>query len=137
MGWWQDLKAFAIKGNFVDLAVAVVLGIAFGAVVQSLVDNVIFPLIAATVGEPNFDALTATVGDGEIAYGSFITALSNFLIIAFALFVIVRVYQRATRPRGAEPEPPTLRECPYCYTDIPVKATRCPNCTSEVQPQPA
>lgn len=131
---WADFKTFAIKGNFVDLAVAVVLGVAFGAAVQSLVDNVIFPLIAAAVGEPNFEALTVTVGEGVIRYGAFVTALTNFLLVAFALFIVVRIYQRGTRPRGVEPDPPpTLRGCPYCLTDIPVKATRCPACTSEVQ----
>jgi large conductance mechanosensitive channel len=134
---WQDFKAFAVRGNFVDLAVAVVLGIAFGAVVQSLIDNVVMPLIAALAGEPNFDALEVRIGEGVIAYGTFITALVNFLLIAFVLFLIVRAYQRMTRPRDAEPEPPTLRSCPYCLSDIPVGATRCAHCTSEVEPTAA
>jgi len=134
---WKEFKAFALKGNLVDLAVAFVLGLAFAAVVNALVANVVMPLVAAIFGQPNFDALTFKVGDGVIAYGVFLTALVNFLIVALVLFAIVKAYQQATRPRGAEPEPPTLRACPHCISDIPVRASRCPHCTSEIQPEAA
>jgi large conductance mechanosensitive channel len=130
---WREFKAFAVKGSFLDLAVAVVLGVAFNAVVQSLVDDVIGPLIAATVGEPNFEDLTVGVGEGVVRYGAFLTAVVNLLIVAVVLFLIVKAYRRATTLRDAEPEVPTTRPCPRCLTDIPLRATRCPACTSEVE----
>ncbi len=130
--WWEDFKAFALSGNLVEIAVAFVLAVAFGALVLSFLDNIIMPLIAAIFGEPTFDDLTASVGDGVITYGSFITAFVNFLLIAFVLFLIVKVYQRATKT-GA----PEVRPCPHCLTDIPVQATRCSACTSEVTPEAA
>lgn len=128
---WKDFRAFAVKGNLLDLAIAVVLALAFNAVVLALIDGVVMPLIAAVAGEPNFDELTARVGEGVIRYGSFLTALANFLVIAFVLFLIVKAYQRATR---AEAEGSVVRPCPYCTTDIPVAASRCPSCTSQVEP---
>jgi large conductance mechanosensitive channel len=86
----QDLKKFLLRGNVIDLAVAVIIGIAFGAVVLSLVNNVIMPVIGAIFGKPNFNDLTFNIGDGVVAYGRFITAVVNFLIIGTALFLIVR-----------------------------------------------
>jgi large conductance mechanosensitive channel len=131
---WNDFKAFAFKGSLVDVAVAFILGVAFGTLVQSLVGDVLTPLIGAIFGEPDFGGLTLAVGDGVIAYGTFLNALFSFVLVAFVLFLIVRAYQRATRPRHAAPEPASIRECPYCLTDISARASRCPNCTSQVDP---
>jgi large conductance mechanosensitive channel len=89
----KDFRDFALKGNFVDLAVAVVIGVAFNAVVNSLVNDVIMPFIAAIIGKPNFDDLTFVLGDTAIYYGRFLTALVNFLIIAATLFVIIRSFE--------------------------------------------
>ena len=130
-GLWRGFKEFVLKGNLLDLAIAVVLALAFNAVVLALIDGVVMPLIAALAGEPNFDELTFTLGEGVIRYGSFLTALVNFLVIALVLFLIVKAYQRAARSGKEEA---VLRPCPYCTTDIPVAASRCPSCTSQVEP---
>ncbi len=103
----KDFRAFILRGNVLDLAVAVVIGIAFNAVVNSLVNDVIMQIIAAIVGKPNFDDLTFMLGDGVIYYGRFLTALVNFLIIAATLFVIIRSFeelQKRRRAKGEEPE---------------------------------
>ena len=133
MRWWKDFKEFAIKGNLVSIAVGLIMALAFTAVVTSLIENVVSPLIGAIVGEPDFSGLTISVGDGVILYGSFITAVVNFLLVASVLFLIVKAYERATRPRDVAPDAPTVRACPFCVTDISVKATRCPSCTSEIR----
>lgn len=96
----QQFREFVTKGNILDLAVAVVIGIAFGAVVTALVDGVLMPLIAAIAGKPNFDALVLTVGDGRIAYGTFLTAVVNFLIVAAAMFVVVKTATRLQQRRA-------------------------------------
>ena len=100
----EDLKKFLLRGNVIDLAVAVIIGIAFGAVMLSLVNDVIMPVIGAVFGKPNFNDLTFKVGDGVVAYGKFITALVNFLIIGTALFFIVRVAQRFFREEAKPTE---------------------------------
>lgn len=128
-----DFRKFALRGNVIDLAVGVILGVAFGVVVQTLVDGVLMNLIAAAVGEPNFGGLTLGVGDATIFYGSFLTAVVNFVLIAFALFVIVRIINRATGLWGKGEEPATVRDCPFCKTSIPAAATRCSACTSKVE----
>jgi large conductance mechanosensitive channel len=129
-----EFKKFALRGNLVELAVAVILGLAFNAVIQSLVDDVLMNLIAAAVGEPDFSALTFMVGDAVIRYGDFITALVNFILVAFALFLIVKAINRMM---GSPKEPPKMAECPFCKTSIPVHATKCPACTSGLQTQSA
>jgi large conductance mechanosensitive channel len=130
----QEFKKFALRGNVVELAVAVILGLAFNAVIQSLVDDVLMNLIAAAVGQPDFSRLTFTLGDAVIRYGDFITALVNFVLVAFALFLVVKAMNRLA---GKQDEPPKMAECPFCKTSIPVNATRCSACTSELQPGPA
>lgn len=100
----KDFRAFVLRGNVLDLAVAVVIGIAFNAVVTSLVNDVIMQIIAAIVGKPNFDSLTFTIGEGVIYYGRFLTALINFLIIAATLFVIVRSFEELQKRRKASGE---------------------------------
>jgi large conductance mechanosensitive channel len=133
----KEFKAFVLRGNVLDLAVAVIIGAAFGAVIDSLAKDVIMNLVAAVVGKPDFTRLTFTAGDGVVRYGSFLTAVVNFLIIAAALFLLIRGANRLMRPRGAPDEPPETRQCPYCLSAIPAEATRCPHCTSEVEPLPA
>jgi large conductance mechanosensitive channel len=100
----SDFRKFVMRGNVLDLAVAVVIGIAFNAVVNSLVNDVIMQIIAAIVGKPNFDSLTFTIGEGVIYYGRFLTALVNFLIIAATLFVIVRSFEELQKRRKASGE---------------------------------
>ena len=101
---WEDFRKFIMRGNVLDLAVAVVIGVAFNAVVNSLVNDVIMQIIAAIVGKPNFDALTFNIGDGIIYYGRFLTALVNFLVIAATLFVIVRSFEELQKRRRASGE---------------------------------
>jgi large conductance mechanosensitive channel len=109
-GLVSDFRKFVMRGNVLDLAVAVIIGIAFNAVVNSLVNDVIMQIIAAIVGKPNFDELTFTIGDGIIYYGRFLTALINFLIIAATLFVIIRAFEELQKRRkGTEEE---LEEAP-------------------------
>jgi large conductance mechanosensitive channel len=96
---WKDFRAFIMRGNVLDLAVAVVIGVAFNAVVTSLVNDVIMQIIAAIVGKPNFNDLTFTIGEGVIYYGRFLTALINFLIIAATLFVIIRAFEELQKRR--------------------------------------
>jgi large conductance mechanosensitive channel len=104
-GLLGDFRKFIMRGNVLDLAVAVIIGIAFNAVVNSLVNDVIMQVIAAIVGKPNFDSLTFTIGDGIIYYGRFLTALINFLIIAATLFVIIRAFEELQKRRkGTEEE---------------------------------
>jgi large conductance mechanosensitive channel len=129
---WKEVKEFAFRGNVVELAVAVILGIAFGAVIASLVNDVLMNLIAAVIGQPDFSQLTVTINDAVIRYGAFLNALVNFLLVALALFLVINAVNRAGRKPTAEE--PTVRECPHCLTSIPARATRCSACTSQVQP---
>ena len=128
----REFKTFAFRGNVVDLAIAVVLGVAFGAVINSFVTKILMPIVATIVGEPSFDNLRLDIGDSYLRYGSFLTVLVNFLLVAFALFLVVKAITRVTRPVGAPEEAPALRACPYCQSNIPSLATRCSACTSEV-----
>lgn len=132
---WKEFKAFAFKGNLIDLAIAFVLGAAFTAVVNSLVNDIIMPVIGAIVSDESFASLTFEFLGVEILYGSFLTAVLYFVIVAWVLFLIIRAINRMQRP--AADEAPATRECPYCLSSIPRLARRCPNCTSEVAPATA
>jgi large conductance mechanosensitive channel len=132
--WIAEFKAFAFRGNLLDLAVGIILGLAFAAVVQALVDGVLLQVVAAIFGRPSFNSLSFGLGRADIQYGLFLTQLVNFLSLAVALFFVVRAVNRIVRPRGAPAEPPETRECPYCYSVIPVAATRCSGCTGAVEP---
>ncbi len=123
-------KDFIMRGNVIDLAVAVVIGAAFGAVVNSLVENLLTPLIALIIGEPDFSGLTFSIGDTVFGYGSFITDLITFLSVAAAVYFFVV----APMNRIKGPEETTTRECPECTTEIASAARRCPACTAEVSP---
>ena len=132
---WKEFKAFAFKGNLIDLAIAFVLGVAFTTVVTSLVNDIIMPIVGAIVSDDSFTSLTFEFLGVEILYGSFLSALVYFLIVAWVLFLIIKAINRMQRP--AAEESPATRECPYCLSSIPRLARRCPNCTSEVAPATA
>jgi large conductance mechanosensitive channel len=123
----REFKEFALKGNLIDLAVAFILGVTFAAVVTSFVDDIIMPIVGAVVSDKSFADLTFEIAGVDIRYGSFLTVLLNFLIVAWILFLIVKAANRMKGPQAA-----TTKECPYCITSIPIGATRCPSCTSEV-----
>jgi large conductance mechanosensitive channel len=129
---WREFRAFALRGNLLDLAVAVILALAFNAVVQALVDGVLMQLVGALIGQPSFDAPSFDLRGTEIRYGTFLTALVNFVLVALALFFVVKAANRALAPSGAPSEPPKTRERPYCFTPIALEATRCSACTSHV-----
>ena len=130
----NDFKSFIMRGNVLDLAVAVIIGGAFGKIVTSLVDDIIMPLIGLIIGGIDFTGLAFTVGSAKVTYGNFIQNVVDFLIIAFVIFLMVRSINNLEK-MTARPAPvaaPTTKECPHCFTTISIKATRCPNCTSEL-----
>ena len=125
----KEFREFALRGNVMDLAVAVIIGGAFGTIVTALVNDILMPLIGLLMGGIDFSSLAIVVGGAEVRYGAFIQSIVNFLIIAFVIFLIVRAMNRLKRD---EPTTPTTKECPHCFTTIPLKAARCPNCTSQL-----
>mgnify|MGYP000256384382 CR=1 FL=1 len=130
----EDFKQFLLRGNVVDLAVAVVIGAAFGTVVNALVADFITPLIGAIGGEPDFSGLDFTINDSRFAYGDFINALLSFVIIAAVVFffVVVPVNKLMEMQKTDRPVEETVRDCPFCLSSIPKAAKRCAFCTSEV-----
>lgn len=126
----KEFKDFAMRGNVMDLAVAVIIGGAFGKIIASLVNDVLMPLIGLLLGGISFSNLSITVNEAVIAYGLFIQAIVDFLIVAFVIFLLVRAMNRMKKPEPAAE--PTTKECPHCFSTIPIKATRCPNCTSQL-----
>lgn len=130
----KEFKDFVMRGNVIDLAVAVVLGAAFGAVVTAFVNGLIMPLIAMLFGQPNFDGLTFTINNAVFMYGSILTALVNFILIAGAIFFFVIKPISAFNERARTEEAATERECPQCLSEVSVKAKRCLYCTSELTP---
>jgi len=131
----QGFKKFLFRGNVVDLSVAVVMGAAFGAVITSLVANLLTPLIAAVVGKPDFSGLSATVNGSRIMYGAFLNALISFLLIAASVYFFVVAPMNAyveRRRRGEAPADPTTKKCPECLSEIPIAARRCAFCTATV-----
>ena len=139
----KEFKAFVMKGNVLDLAVAVIIGAAFGAIVVSLVNDIVMPAIGMLLGHMDFKELfislngqsyatlaaAKTVAAPVIAYGQFLNTVINFLIIAFVIFMIVRAASKMQKPA---PAAPTTKDCTYCSTAIPIPAKRCPNCTSQL-----
>src|SRR5690348_8639641 len=134
--WMDEFKTFILRGNMVDLAVAVVIGAAFGAVVTSLVADIIMPLIGAFGGKPSFDQYCWVINGSQIKIGTFITALVAFVILAAVVFFLVvkPVNWLMSRRKTELPADPTTRDCPYCMSSIPVAATLCAFCTSDVSP---
>ena len=132
--WMDEFKTFILRGNMVDLAVAVVIGAAFGAVVTSLVKDIIMPIIGIFGGQPSFDDYKWTINGSNINYGTFLTVLIAFLILAAVVFffVVKPVNWLMSRRKTELPADPTTRDCPFCLSSIPVAATRCAFCTSDV-----
>jgi large conductance mechanosensitive channel len=132
----KGFREFLLRGNVVDLAVAVVIGGAFGLVVAAFVADFITPLIAAIAGKPDFSGLSFEINHSTFKYGAFFNALLSFVLVAAAIYFVVLPMNRLAelRARGAAPEPPGTRACPECLSDIPVAATRCAFCTTTVTP---
>jgi large conductance mechanosensitive channel len=131
MSMLKEFRAFVLRGNVVDLAVAVVIGAAFTAVVNSLVRDLITPIIAAIFGEPDFGGLSFTINGSHFAYGRFINAVITFVLVAAALFFFVVRPVNYLMARRREVEA-TTRDCPECLSEIPIAATRCAFCTTEI-----
>jgi large conductance mechanosensitive channel len=142
----KEFRAFIMRGNVLDLAVAVIIGAAFGAIVNSLVKDLLTPIIGLLLGKADFSNLFVSLSGGSYAtladaqavgavtlnYGLFLNAVINFLIVAFAIFLIVRQANRMKKQPETPPAAPTTRDCPYCLSTIPIKATRCAHCTSQL-----
>lgn len=143
----REFKEFAMRGNVMDMAIGIILGAAFGAIVTSLVNDLLMPPIGLVMGGTDFTDLFIDLG-GEsyaslaaareagapvIAYGAFLNKVLDFLIVAFVIFLVVKQMNRLKRQEEAPPAEPTEKKCPHCAIDIPVAATRCPHCTSELR----
>ena len=147
----KEFKEFAMKGNVLDMAVGIVIGAAFGTIVGSFVADVIMPPIGLLLGNADFSNLFLVLKEGKVAgpyaslaaakaagavsmnIGIFINTIINFIILAFAIFLLVRSVNQLKRKEQAPPPVPTTKDCPHCFTAIPIKATRCPHCTSELK----
>ena len=139
-GFIEEFKKFIMRGNVLDMAVGVIIGGAFTAIVTSLNTDILTPLLGL-LGGTDFSYLTLTLGSGDeapvLAYGSFITAIINFLVTAFAIFCLIKLINTLSAKLSKKEEPapaaPTTKECPYCKSQIAIAATRCPNCTSHLE----
>jgi len=129
----KEFKAFILRGNVMDLAVGVIIGAAFGKIIASLVNDILMPLIGLLIGGIDFNSLAVTVGSAEVKYGLFINNIIDFLIIALVIFLMVKGVNNLTRKPAPAPAEPTTKDCPHCFTAIPIKATSCPHCTSELK----
>jgi large conductance mechanosensitive channel len=127
----KEFRDFILRGNVVDLAVGIVIGAGFGALVTSFVTNILTPLLGL-VGVPNLAELTFSAGSATVSYGIFLNALISFVLIAAAIFFFVVKPMNAMTARLRPAEVATTKPCPHCATDIPITATRCPNCTSQL-----
>lgn len=152
MGMIKEFKDFAVKGNVIDMAVGIVIGAAFGTIVKSFVADVIMPPIGLALGNVDFSnlfivlkdgaagaATFATIAEAQAAgavtlnYGQFINTVISFLIIAFAIFIVIKQMNKLKKEEPAPVAEPTTKDCPHCFTTISIKATKCPNCTSSLQ----
>jgi len=127
----KEFKDFVMRSNVLDLAVAVIIGGAFGKIVSSLVNDILMPVIGALLKGVDFSGLAWTVGGASVNYGLFLQATVDFIIVAFVIFLIIKLANSMKKPTPAAA--PTTKECPHCFTTISIKATRCPNCTSEIR----
>jgi large conductance mechanosensitive channel len=148
---FKEFKEFAMKGNVLDMAVGIIIGAAFGLIVNSLVKDIIMPPIGLLLGHVDFANLFAVIKHGTapgpyetpaaaqaagavtINYGVFINTIINFIIVAFAIFLLIRNVNKLRRAPAPVPAAPTTKECPFCGMQIPIKAVRCPDCTSELK----
>ena len=135
-GFLKEFKEFAMQGNVLDMAVGIIIGGAFTAIVTSLVDNLLNPIIGLFCGK-DFSKMSAVFFDGnvELKYGAFIMAIINFIIVALVLFAIIKAINKASSLKKKEEaeEEPTTKVCPFCKSEIDIEATRCPNCTSKLE----
>jgi large conductance mechanosensitive channel len=143
----KEFKAFAMRGNVLDMAIGIVIGVAFGKIVTSFVNDVVMPPIGLLLGKVDFSNLfidlsgksyatlaeAMAAGAATIKYGLFLNTVVDFIIVAFVIFMLVRQVNRMTGEPEAAPAAPTTKECPYCLSSIAIKATRCSHCTSEVK----
>ncbi len=143
----KEFKSFAMRGNVMDMAIGIVIGAAFGKIVTSFVSDILMPPIGLLLGGVDFSNIFVVLGEGEYAsleaakeagaatwnVGLFINTLIDFLIIAFAIFLVVKAINNLKRKEEAAPPPPSEKACPFCVTNIPIKARRCPNCTSQLE----
>lgn len=151
MGFFSEFKEFALRGSVVDLAVGLVIGTAFGAIVKSLVDDILMPFLGLFTGKLDFSSQRFVLrgpgpignetiaqarqrGDIIISYGQFLNAVITFLIVSLAIFIFVKQINRLRREKKAKPTDPTEKNCPYCFMAIPIRAIRCGHCTSMVTP---
>lgn len=148
---WKEFKEFAMKGNVIDMAVGFIIGAAFGTIVKSLVSDIIMPPIGLLLGNVDFSQLFVVIKEGttpgpyptvdaaqkagavSINYGIFINNVISFLIVAFAIFMVIKTLNRFKKKEEAPQEAPTTKDCPYCREKISLSATRCPHCTSELK----
>jgi large conductance mechanosensitive channel len=145
----KDFKEFAVKGNVIDLAVGVIVGGAFGKIVTSIVNDMIMPVIGLLIGKVDFTNLFISLdgtkylslaaakeaGAATLNYGVFINTVIEFLIISFSIFIVIRQLNKFNKNETERESKSSTKACPYCYTEINLKATRCPNCTSEISEQ--
>jgi len=143
----KEFKEFVMRGNVLDLAVAVVIGAAFGKIISSLVEDIIMPPIGLALGNVDFAnlfislsgkdypsvAAAKAAGAATVNYGIFFNTIFNFLIVAFVIFFLIRSYSKMQKPAPTPASAPTTKDCPYCLSAIPIKATRCAHCTSELK----
>ena len=136
-GFFAEFKKFIMRGNVINLAVGVIIGGAFQAIVSSLVDDIVTPLLGIILGKVDFSSLAVKIGQATINYGKFITAIINFFIMALVIFAIIKVINDVSerlRKKPEEEEPaPTTKACPYCKSEIDIEAVKCPHCTSDVE----
>ena len=143
---WKEFKEFTLRGSVLDLAIGIIIGAAFGKIITSFVNDILMPPIGLVLGKVDFANLFinlsgtpyTTLADAQAAgaatinYGIFINTVLDFIIVAFVIFLLIRQINRMKRKEAATLAAPTTKECPYCFSTIPIKATRCPNCTSEL-----
>jgi large conductance mechanosensitive channel len=130
---FKEFKEFAMRGSVLDMAIGIIIGGAFGTIVSSLVADILMPPIGMLLGQVDFSNLAIHLSDTvAIGYGKFINSVISFLIIAFSLFLVIRGMNRMKKAEAA-PAAPTTKECPFCATAVPIKAVRCPHCTSELK----
>jgi large conductance mechanosensitive channel len=148
---FKEFKEFAMKGNVIDMAVGIIIGAAFGTIVNSLVQDVIMPPIGLLLGNVDFTNIFIVLKEGKVAgpyasvaaaksvgaisinFGVFVNTIISFIIVAFAVFLLVRTINKLRRQEEAPPAAPASKDCIYCFSKVPIQATRCPNCTSELK----
>ena len=133
----EEFKKFIARGSVMDMAVGVIIGGAFTAIVNSLVNDVMMPVLSLITGGLDFSKLCIVLGEGEGAatlnYGAFIAAIINFLLIALVIFMLIKTINKLTKKKEEAPAPVTTKDCPYCKEKVALEATRCPHCTSELE----